>query len=743
MSPSRRDMLKVLFGAGGAFALGFSLPGCGGVQARIAEHADANGEFQPNAWLKITQDNAIVFVLDRVEMGQGTMTSHATLLAEELDVDPRKLRVVLAPAHRAYDNPDPALGFQITGGSTSVHTSWVPLRKAGATARHMLRAAAAATWGVSIDECATDDGEVYCGRTRQRATYGSLAKMAAHQAIPEAPPLKEKRDRKWIGNSMQRLDARVKVDGTAVYGLDVKVDGLHVAVVVRSPVFGGKLLKFEARDALAMPGVTDVVAIPSGVAIVASSYPLARAAAKKVAITWDEAALARYSTDVLRAEYTAHLKSPGRVVREEGDFEKTSASGRVIEATYEAPYLAHATMEPQNCTARFVDGNVEVWAPTQSPGLAREEVRRITGLPYEAITIHQTMVGGGFGRRLAQDYVVEAVQISKRVKKPVKLIFSREDDTRHDFYRPFTLNAMRAVIEGDRVVGWFHRMVSQSIVGQIGKTWMGAIAPSGMPMALKHFMGRTAGRLYQTNTVSDNSTHEGASDFAYGIPNVRVEHVAVEPGLPVGFWRSVGNSENVFFVESFLDEVAHALKKDPVALRREMLSKSPRHLAVLDRATSEAAWGKPLPEGHAHGVAVAKAFGAYCAHVAEVSVKKGLIRVHRVVAAIDCGTVINPDLVKAQVESAIVFGLSAALKQAITYEHGRVRESGFFDYPTLRMHESPRIDVHIIDSSEDPSGVGEGGLPPIAPAVANAIFTLTGKRLRTMPLERALEASGG
>jgi isoquinoline 1-oxidoreductase subunit beta len=732
-APTRRDFLQVALLGGGAFALGIVLPGCHPYDTKTAERAEKTGQFSPNAWLTIHPDDRVVFVLDRVEMGQGTMTSQTTLLAEELDVDPRKIHVELAPAHPVYGNPDPDLRFQITGGSTSTRGSWEQLRKAGAAAREMLRAGAAATWGVALAECTAADGAIVHAPSGKRGTYGQFTRAAAHQPIP-SPPLKDASSFKWIGKSLERLDGRMKVDGSAIYGIDVRVPGLLRAAVVRSPVFGGKLAGFDAARARAVPGVVDVFEIPSGVAVVAKNTWTAKKAAMLVEARWDEGSLANESSASLRAAYAERARHDAKVVRDDGDFAAAAKAGKVLEAIYEVPFLAHATMEPQNATAHVTDDRCDVWAPTQSPAVAFEQAREILGYAPEKVHVHQTLLGGGFGRRLAQDYAIEAIHISRRLKRPVMVVWSREDDMQHDFYRPMTFNAMKGAIDGaGRISGWFHRIVAQSIVAQTAASWAPALA-GVTPQAFKPFLARTASHLYKSELVHDETASEGAGDFTYAIKNLRVEYAQIELGIPVGFWRSVGHSENAFMVESFIDELAHAAKRDPLDVRRELLQASPRHLGVLDLAVKKAGYGAPAPPGVFRGIAVCKSFHSWCAQVAEVEVVDKRIKVRRVVAAIDCGIVVNPDLVRAQVESAIVFGLSAALKQAITLKNGRVEQTNFNDYPLVRMFESPEIEVHIVPSREAPTGVGEPGLPPVAPAVANAVFLATGKRLRSLPL---------
>lgn len=731
---SRRDIFKVLALAGGGMALGFELPGCAPAKMPFA----AGGDFAPNAWLRITTQDRILFALDRVEMGQGTTTSHATLLAEELDVDPRRLQVVAAPAHRAYDNPDPALGFQITGGSSSVRESFLPLRKAGATAREMLRRAGAKTWAVPLDECTAVDGVVEHRPSGKKAKYGDLATVASTLPIPSETKLKAPAELRFIGKKVDRLDTRPKVDGSGIYGIDVTLPGLLTAVVLRPPSVGGKVVSFDATKAKALPGVVDVVKIPSGVAVVATSYYRARAASKAVDVTFEDGP--NVSTDSLRKAFQTRLDSPAKVSHARGSvtsaFEKAS---RKLEARYEVPYLAHATLEPQNATVHLHDGVCEIWAPTQSPGLAREVAHGITGIAHDNIHVHTTLIGGGFGRRLAQDYVAEAVHVAVRVKRPVKVLWSREDDMTHDPYRPMSAHALVGSLDAaGNVSGWQHRIVSQSIVAHIARDFVTVIPPNAMPGVLKLALARTGAALYGSSAVEDSTSVEGAADMAYAIPAFRAEYAPVETGVPVGFWRAVGFSENVFVVESFLDELAHAAKADPLAFRLALLSEAPRNRRVLALAAEKAGWGKPTPNGVFRGLAQTRAFSTYSAQVAEVSVEGGAIRVHRVVAAVDCGTVVNPDIVRAQVEGGIIFGLSAALHQQITLSKGRVRETNFHELKLLRMHETPEIEVHIVDSQEPPTGIGEPGLPPIAPAVANAVFAATGIRLRRLPLLASL-----
>jgi CO/xanthine dehydrogenase Mo-binding subunit len=753
---SRRAFLEL---SAGALLVGATAEGCRPAPPPAMAEASRDGALMPNAWVRITKDDEITLFLDRVEMGQGTMTSHAMLVAEELEVDPTRIRVEHAVADRAYDNPDPALGFQITGGSTSVRTSWVPLRKAAASAREMLRRAAAERWRVDVASCSAVGGAIVHAASSRRVRYGELVGDASRLSVPSDPPLKDAKAFHVIGTSVPRLDSRAKVDGSAVFGIDVSLPDMLHAVVVRPETRGARVLTFDARNVEKQPGVVSVFEVPSGIAIVATRGYLARRAAKHLVVRWSEGPLSALDTTALFASYRRRAERPARRVRDDGSFDRAKKSAtKTLAATYETPYLAHATMEPMNCTAHVKDGRCTIWAPTQSPGLARELVHQALGIPQDAITVHTTFLGGGFGRRLAQDYVVEAAHVARRVGRPVKVLWSREDDFANDFYRPAGVARLEATLDArGELTGWFHRVVTQSIVSQIGREWIGAMAPNGAPTALKKVLGRTATALYDTGVVHDTTTTEGASDFEYAIPNLRVELAAVEPGVPVGFWRAVGNSENVFVAESFLDEVAHAAGRDPYELRRALLAGAPRLRAVLDLAAEKAGWpraggkhaggsGGPAARpssrgterGIHRGIAAAACFGSFCAQVAEVSMEGGKPRVVRVVAAVDCGRVVNPDLARAQIESGIVFGLSAAMKQQVTFERGVVRETNFHRYDAIRMAESPAIEVHFVESDAEPTGVGEPGLPPIAPAVANAIFAATGRRIRTLPIERAL-----
>jgi CO/xanthine dehydrogenase Mo-binding subunit len=739
---TRRRFLKVSAAAGGALALGFVLGPIVGRRRReraIRAAAEATGEFRPNAWLVIHPDDRIVFTLDRVEMGQGTMTSHSMLIAEELEVDPTTIEVEFAVADRRYDHPE--FGLQITGGSSSVRTSWEQLRHAGAVAREMLRAAASAELGVPPSECVASNGTIAHALTGHTWSYGALTRLAAMQPIPD-PALKPVEEHTLIGTALDRVDAPLKVDGSGVFGIDVTLPGLLNAAVIRPPVQGATVASFDAGSAARRPGVKFVVEIPGGVAVVADRYWQARAAAEDVTVSWD-GGRPELDTPSMTEELRRLAAQPGKTVRDDGDAESVlaSAAGDFLEAVYDVPHLAHAPMEPQNCTAH-VDGNrCEIWAPTQVPGVAREAVATALDLPHEQVVVHTTFLGGGFGRRLVADFVLEAAHLSQRIGGPVKITWSREDDMCHSMYRPQVRHLLRAVL-GDRgtPVAWHHRVAAPSLLEAIMPQWLPAMTPDAVPGAMDRGLSRLAGGVFRGDWVADPTSTEGASDTPYAIENLRVELAKHDPGVPIGFWRSVGHSHTAFAVESFIDELAAAAGRDPFDYRRDLLRDAPRNRGVLEAAAEQAGWGSPLPTGRFRGIAQHFSFETYVAEVAEVSVEAGRIRVHRVVCAVDCGRVINPDIVRAQMESGVVFGLSAALKQRISYLEGHVEQTNFHDFEMLRMNEMPAVEVVIVPSTEDPTGVGEPGVPPIAPAVANAIAAATGRRVRTLPIERALLA---
>jgi isoquinoline 1-oxidoreductase beta subunit len=710
INQDRRRFLQVSAVIGGGMAIGVYLPSV----SRFANAAPAKKTFVPNAWIRIGTDNVVTVIVDKSEMGQGVYTSLPMLVAEELDADWSKVRMEPAPAAPEYKHP--WFGVQGTGGSTSVRAMWQPLRNAGATARAMLIAAAAANWKVDPATLKTDRSTVI-GPKGKKATYGQLANGAATLPVPKDVKLKDPKEFRIIGNSTRRLDTPGKTDGSAQFGLDAKLPGLLTAVVARSPVIGGKVASFNADKARSVKGVKHVLAVSApvseGVAVLAEGFWAAKKGRDALEIQWDDGGNATMSTDALHKAMLelAHSGKDALTARKEGDISAVKPA-KTIEAIYEVPYLVHAPMEPMNCTAWVKADGVEIWAGSQAQGPNQMTAAQIAGVTPEQVKINTLFLGGGFGRRFAPDFLVEAVQLSKAAKSPVKVIYTREDDTRAYYYRPMAVCKMTAGLDAaGEPVSLQARTVCDSLIEGTG--FEGAIIKDRI----------------------DRTSVEGLANFPYAVPNVNVEWVKYSPGVRTWFWRSVGNTQNIFFAESFIDELAHAAGKDPFDYRRALLAKHPRHKAVLELAAEKAGWGKPLPAGRARGIALAESFASYVAQIAEVSIEDGKPRVHRVVIAADVGTVVNPDTVEAQLESAMVFGLSAALYGKITIKDGKIEQSNFHDYPVLRMNEMPVVEVHLVKSAEAPGGVGEPGTPPIAPAVANALFVLTGKRFRRLPIE--------
>lgn len=700
-NPSRREFLHTAAVAGGGLLVGFALPG------RWTAAAEAgSAPFKPNAFIRIGSDDSITLVVSMAEMGQGVLTSLPQLLAEELEANWGRIHVEQAPVDPAYNNP--LFGMQGTGGSSSVKAFWEPLRHAGAAAREMLISAAAATWGVERSTCHARDGAVHhaSGKT---LSYGALAARAAQVPVPVDPPLKDAKDFRIVGKPLLRLDSPGKINGSARFGLDVQVPGLLTAVIARAPAIGAKVTSFDAGRAKAVAGVKHVVQIDAGIAVVADGFWAAKAGRDALEVNWDSGTISSLSSKGIREAMLERLKTPGLVARNEGDV-STANPTAPLEAVYEAPYLAHACMEPMNATASVTDAGVEIWAPTQASGVNRAVVAKITGVPPERVNVTTTLLGGGFGRRFAQDFVIAAVQASKAVGAPVKVVYTREDDMRGLFYRPAAVARIRSGVDAAGRPAFLDARVACPSVRQAS----GMGPPTGL----------------------DETAVEGLHEWPYATPHVHIEWAQHEPGVGVWFWRSVGNSQNAFFAESFIDELAHAAKQDPVAYRRALLGSHPRHLAVLELAAAKAGWGTPVAKGHARGVAVCESFGSYVAEVVEASLRPdGTPRIHRVVCAVDCGMMVNPGIVRRQVQSAVIYGLSAALHGEITIEGGRVQQKNFDDYPVLRIDEAPTIEVHLVSSTENPTGIGEPGTPPIAPALANALFALTGKRVRRLPFK--------
>ncbi len=706
---SRRDFLKAGALMGGGLMLGFSVP----ISDSLSEASQRPlTGFPLNAFIRVGANDMVTIIVNKSEMGQGVYTSLPMLVAEELDCDWRKVRVEGAPVHPVYNHTQ--WGIQGTGGSTSIATEWERLRKAGATARAMLIAAAAARWKVDAATCRTEQGKVLHESGRE-LSYGQLADEAAKLPVPESVPLKTPDQFKLIGKSVARLDTPAKVDGTAIFGIDVAPPGTLTALIARPPLFGARLKGLKDEKAKAVSGVRHVVSVPAGVAVVADSFWPAKLGRDALELDWDEGPLAGLNTESQRKEYSERAKTPGVVAEERGDAAAAMKSAaKTLEAEYEVPYLAHAPMEPLNCLVDPRDGFCEIWTGTQFQTVDRNTAAHLLGLEPEQVQLHTTLLGGGFGRRAnpQSDFVVEAVQVAKALKKRVKVVWTREDDIKGGYYRPMWLSRVSAGLDaGGSLVAWKHTVVGQSIM---------AGTPFEQGMVKKQV---------------DATSVEGARELPYAVPNVLVDLHSPAIGVPVQWWRSVGHSHTAFVVESFLDEVAHAAGRDPLDFRRALLTGQTRHLGVLELAAGKAGWGTPLPEGRGRGIAVHKSFDSFVAQVAEVSVSpEGKVTVHRVVCAVDCGRVVNPDNVAAQMESGVVFGLSAALHGEITFKQGRVEQGNFDDYEVLRMREMPLVEVHIVPSDHPPTGVGEPGVPPVAAAVVNAVFAATGMRIRRLPI---------
>jgi isoquinoline 1-oxidoreductase subunit beta len=704
---SRRQFLEAGAAAGGGMILSLYLP----FTQRDADAATTE-DFAPNAFIRIASDGQIVLIMPYVEMGQGTYTSIPMLIAEELDVDLQQVRVEHAPPNeKLYANP--LLGVQATGNSNAIRGAWKPLRQAGAAAKAMLVSAAAKRWNVDPTSCSAQSGEVRHAPSGKRATYGELAAEAARLPVPDKVPLKRPEAFKLIGTPAKRLDTAGKVNGTAVYGIDARPPGVKIATLVQSPVFGGRVKSVDDAAAKSVKGVRQIVRLDDAVAVVADHMGAAKKGLAALVIEWDEGPNAKLTTNAIASELEKATLSPGAVAQNIGDADKAMASAVTkVEAIYQVPFLAHATMEPMNCTAHVQKDGCELWLGSQAVARVQAMAAKAAGLPPEKVIVHNHLLGGGFGRRLEADGAVRAVEIAKQVDGPVKVVWTREEDIQHDMYRPYWFDRMSAGLDDQgRPVAWKNRFAGSSVIAR----WL----PPGFKDGL------------------DPDSTEGAIELVYDLPNFHVEFVRVEPpGIPTAFWRSVGPSHNVFVTESFIDELAATAKQDAVAYRRALLGKSPRAKAVLELAAEKAGWGQALPKGSGRGVSLQFAFGSYLAHVAEVEVSKaGAVRVRRVVSAIDCGTVVNPDTVEAQIQSGTVFGTTAALYGEITLKNGRVEQSNFDSYQMVRMDEAPTIEVHIIKSAEPPGGIGETGTSAIVPAIANAIFAATGKRLRKMPVD--------
>jgi isoquinoline 1-oxidoreductase subunit beta len=704
--PTRRTLLRATVATGGALILSFSFPRFNAVLA-----AEPDADFAPNAFVRIDNDGKVTFTIPQVEMGQGIYTALSMILAEELDAPFDRVTAVAAPPNdKLYANP--ILGFQVTGGSTSVRAFWEPMRIAGAAVRTMLVQAAAAKWSVDPATCRTENGDVIHDPSAQKAAYGELLEAAAGLPPPQYPALKSPANFKLIGKSLKRLDTPDKVNGKAVYGIDARPPGVKIATLASCPVFGGKIARVNDGRAKTVPGVRQIVVLEDLVAVVGDHMWAAKQGLDALDVTWDEGPNAKVSTaDVLNGLVAASEKA-GAVAKSTGDISKALDAGTKIEATYHVPFLAHAPMEPMNCTVHVRPNACEVWVGNQIIGRAQAIAAQVTGLPLDKVTIHNHLIGGGFGRRLEVDYIGKAVRVAQKVDGPVKVIWTREEDIQQGLYRPFYFDRFQATLLNGRIAAWSHRIAGSSVLAR----W----APSSFEDGL------------------DSDAVDGAINFPYDTPNVHVEYVHVEPpGVPTCFWRSVGPGHNIFVIESFVDELAHVAGQDPVAFRRAHLAKEPRLLACLNLAAEKAGWGGVLPPRVGRGVACQSVFGSYVAAIVEAEVdSNGEIAIRRVTAAVDCGTAVNPDGVEAQIQGGLIFGLTAALYNEITIAKGRVQQSNFNNYRIMRINEAPAIEVHLVRNGEAPGGIGEPGTSIAGPALANALFATTGARLRSLPVDR-------
>ena len=703
---TRRAFLQTGLAAGGGLVVAFHLPLARGAHAE-------KPAFAPNAFIRIDGRGRVTLIMPQVEMGQGIYTSVAMILAEELDADFDHVTLEHAPPNdKLYANP--TFGLQVTGNSNSVRAFWLPLRRAAAGTRAILIQAASQQWRVEPSSIHTQNGEAIHDASGRRLTYASLIDRAQGIAPPKDPLLKDPKDFKLIGMPRKRFDTPDKVNGKAVYGIDVMLPGLKFATLAACPVFGGTVGHVDDAKAKSIPGVSQVIVAENFVAVVGNHMWAAKQGLAALGITWNEGPHASISSDDVWKQLRAASNSEGAVAKSTGDYAKGLAEGDLLEAAYELPFLAHATMEPMNCTVHVTPGGCEVWVGSQVLSRAQATAAKAAGLPLEKVTVHNHLIGGGFGRRLETDMIDSAVQIAKQVDGPVKVVWTREEDMQHDVYRPVYRDTLSATVSNGRIVGWKHRITGSSILAR----WLPPAFQKGI----------------------DIDAIDSGADIPYDIPNLRVEYVRAEPpAVPTGFWRGVGPNNNVFAIESFMDELAKKSNKDPVAFRRDLLGKSPRLKAALDLAASKSGWGSPLPARTGRGIALQTAFGSFIATVAEAEVDSfGQVHVRRMVCVVDTGIVVNPDTVVAQMQGGLIFGLTAALYGNITIDKGRVQQSNFNDYRMMRINEAPPIEVHLISSGEAPGGIGETGVTAAPPALGNAVFAATGIRLRRLPIDQEI-----
>jgi isoquinoline 1-oxidoreductase beta subunit len=711
---SRRTLLTG--GAASGFLLAFHLP-LRAANEPVQPPDVTDGKFAPNAFIRIDPAGKTTLVMPQVEMGQGIYTAVAMILAEELDADFSAVVLEHAPANeKLYANP--AFGIQATGGSTSVRAFWKPLRLAGATARAMLIQAAAQQWHVEPARCTASNGEAIHAESGRKLGYGALADAANAQTPPKDVAVKDPKDFVLIGKPLKRFDTPDKVNGKTIYGIDAMLPGMKFATLAASPVFGGKIGKVDDAAARKIPGVQKVVVLDDLVAVIGDHMWAAKKGLEALDITWDEGANARINSKAIWQDLRAASEKDGAVAKSDGDIAKGLATGEKFEAAFELPFLAHATMEPLNCTVHFKPDSCEIWTGTQIMARVQSEAAKAAGLPVEKMIVNQHLIGGGFGRRLEPDMVVAAVRIAKQVDGPVKVVWSREEDIQHDIYRPVYRDTIAATLSGGRIVGWKYRIAGAAIIAR----WLPPAFQKGI----------------------DIDAVDGAVDIPYDIPHLHVEYVRAEPpAVPTGFWRGVGPNNNVFAIECFMDELARKAGKDPVVFRRDMLGKNPRQLAALNLAAEKSNWGQPLPARVGRGICVQPSFGSFIATVVEAEIdEQGEVQLRRVTSAVDTGIAVNPDTIMAQIEGGLIFGLTAALYGEITIDKGRVQQSNFHDYRMLRIDQAPKIDIHLIKSGEVPGGIGETGVTAGPPALRNAILAATGVALRRLPIDRALIAAG-
>ncbi|MDB5514136.1 MAG: aldehyde dehydrogenase [Tardiphaga sp.] len=711
---SRRNVLTG--GLAGGFLLAFHLP-VRAVNEPASPPDVTDGKFAPNAFIRIDNAGKTTLVMPQVEMGQGVYTSIAMIIAEELDADFSLVTLQHAPPNdKLYGNP--VFGLQVTGNSNSIRAFWKPLRNAGASARAMLVQAAARQWQVEPKSCTASNGQVTHTESGRKLGYGELADAAGKETPPKGVPLKDPKNFALIGKPLKRLDTPDKVNGKAIYGIDAMLPGMKFATLAQSPVFGGKIKQVDDSAAKKIPGVRQVVVLDDLVAVVGDHMWAAKQGLDALTVTWDEGQYAKLSSKDIWENLRAASEKDGAVAKSTGDIAKGLATGERVEASYEMPFLAHATMEPLNCTVHLKPDSCEIWTGTQIMSRVQSEAARTAGLPVEKVIVNQHLLGGGFGRRLEPDMVIAAVRIAQKVDGPVKVVWTREEDIQHDIYRPVYRDVIAATLSDGKIFGWKYRVAGSAVLAR----WLPPAFQKGI----------------------DIDGVDSAVDMPYDIPHFHVEFVQAEPpAVPTGFWRGVGPNNNVFAIECFIDELARKAGKDPIAFRRDMLGKNPRMQGVLDLVAEKSGWGQPLPPRVGRGVALQPTFDTSIATVVEAEVdEQGDVHLRRVTLAVDTGIAVNPDTIAAQLEGGLIFGLTAALYGEVTIDKGRVQQSNFHDYRMLRIDQAPKIAIHIVKSGEAPGGIGEAGVIGTAPALRNAIYAATGVALRRMPVDRSLIAAG-